>query len=96
MMSYKNYLARIVFDDERDTFHGEVVNVRDVITFQGTSVDELHQAFIDSVEDYLDFCQSRGEEPDMPFSGRFTIYLSPEQHRQVVFAAEKSGKGIDM
>lgn len=64
MMSYKNYLARIVFDDERATFHGEVVHVRDVITFQGTSVDELHQAFIDSVEDYLDFCQSRGEEPD--------------------------------
>ncbi|MHC5894835.1 hypothetical protein [Nostoc sp.] len=47
--------------------HGEVINIRDVITFQGSSVAELKQAFADSVEDYLDFCRERGEEPDKPF-----------------------------
>jgi predicted HicB family RNase H-like nuclease len=95
MMKYKDYLARVVFDDEIDAFHGEVVNIRDVITFQGQSVEELHQAFIDSIEDYLEFCLSRGEPPNTPFSGRFTIYLPPEQHRKIIFAAEKSGKPVD-
>ncbi len=41
MMKYKEYLARVVFDDEIDAFHGEIVNIRDVVTFQGQSVEEL-------------------------------------------------------
>jgi predicted HicB family RNase H-like nuclease len=80
MMEYKGYLAHIELDDEVNIFHGEVINIRDVITFQGKMVDELRQAFEDSVEDYLAFCAEREEEPDKPFSGRFTVLLSPEQH----------------
>lgn len=95
MMQYKGYLSRVEFDDEANIFHGEVINIRDVITFQGQSVDELHQAFEDSVEDYLAFCAERGEGPNQPFSGRFTISLSPEQHRKVILAAQKAGKGVD-
>ena len=95
MMEYKGYLARVEFDDRANVFHGEVVNIRDVITFQGTSVDELQQAFRDSVRDYLDFCEERGEEPEKPFSGRFMIRLSPEQHRRMLLAAEKSGKDLN-
>jgi predicted HicB family RNase H-like nuclease len=53
MMEYKGYRSRIEFDDTANIFHGEVINIRDVITFQGKSVDELRQAFEDSVEDYL-------------------------------------------
>ncbi len=94
MMEYKNYLARIEFDDDAAIFHGEVINAKDVITFQGESVGELRQAFEDSVEDYLAFCAERGEEPDPPFSGRLTIRLTPEQHRQVILAAERAGKDV--
>jgi predicted HicB family RNase H-like nuclease len=96
MMEYKGYLSRIEFDDEANIFHGEVINIRDVITFQGKSVDELRKTFEDSVEDYLAFCAEREEEPDKPFSGRFTVRLSPEQHRKVILAAEKAGKDIEM
>lgn len=95
MMEYKGYLARVEFDDEANLFHGEVVNIRDVITFQGKSVDELHQALKDSVEDYLEFCMERGEQPEKPFSGRFTVQLSPEAHRRVIIAAERAGKRLD-
>ena len=91
---YKGYLGHAEFDDEANSFHGEVINIRDVITFQGRSVDELRQAFEDSVADYLAFCAKRGEEPEQPFSGRFTIQLSPGQHRQVIMAAERARKGV--
>jgi predicted HicB family RNase H-like nuclease len=95
MMEYKGYLARVEFDDEANLFHGEVINIRDVVTFQGQSVDELRQAFEDSVEDYLAFCAERGEEPNRPFSGQLTVRLSPEQHRRVILAAEKAGKDVE-
>ena len=59
-MKYKGYEALVSLDDEQGIFHGEVINIRDVITFQGQSVSELKQAFIESVEDYLEFCAQRG------------------------------------
>ncbi|KPV44300.1 type II toxin-antitoxin system HicB family antitoxin [Alicyclobacillus ferrooxydans] len=95
MMNYKGYLARVEFDDEVNIFHGEVINTRDVITFQGVSVDELRCAFEESVEDYLAFCVERGEEPEQPYSGKFMVRLSPDQHRLAVLAAKKSGKSLN-
>jgi len=77
MMAYKRYLAHIAFNAQANLFHGEVINIRDVVTFQGQSVDELRQALADSVEDYLAFCAERGEAPDQPFSGGGTVRLSP-------------------
>jgi predicted HicB family RNase H-like nuclease len=94
MMAYKGYLAHITFDEQANLFHGEVTNIRDVVTFQGQSVEELRQALADSIEDYLSFCAERGEVPDQPFSGRLTVRLSPEQHRKVILAAEKVGKDV--
>ncbi len=95
MMEYKGYLARTEFDEQANLFHGEIINIRDVVTFQGQSVAELRQALADSVEEYLAFCAERGEEPERPFSGWFTVHLSPEQHRKVILAAEKAGKGLE-
>ncbi len=78
MMQYKNYLARVELDAEANIFHGDVINIRDVVTFQGESMGELKKTFEDSVEEYLAFCAERGEEPDKPFTGHFTIRLSPD------------------
>ena len=66
-MKYKGYEAVVSFDDEAGIFHGEVTNLRDVITFSGESVAELRQGLADSVEDYLAFCAERGEQPEKPF-----------------------------
>lgn len=95
MIRYKKYVATVEFDDEANIFHGEVINIRDVITFQGKSVKELRKAFKESLEDYLAFCKERNEEPEKPYSGSFIIRLSPKQHRQVSLAAKKSGKSLN-
>lgn len=64
MLRFKGYIGKVEFDDDAGLFHGEVVNTRDVITFQGKTVAELEDAFRDSVNDYLAFCSERGEHPD--------------------------------
>ena len=66
MPRYKGYIATVEFDDEAGIFHGEVALARDVITFQGTSVDELRQAFRDSIDGYLEWCVERGEAAEKP------------------------------
>ena len=95
MLTYKGYHGNIEFDEKAGLFHGEVVDLRDVITFQGTSVDELEQAFRDSIDDYLEFCQQRDEEPDRPFSGRLMLRLPTEVHRKVYVRAKKEGKSLN-
>lgn len=71
MMKYKSYIGKVEYDDKAKIFYGEVIGLKDVITFQGTSVDELEQSFKDSIDDYLAFCKKRGEKPDKSFSGTF-------------------------
>lgn len=95
MMKYKNYVGVVEFDDEAKIFHGEVINTRDVITFQGASVKELEKAFKDSVDDYSAFCKERGEEPEKPFAGTFIVRVSPTEHRQISIAARKEGKSLN-
>ena len=95
MMEYQGYIGMVEFDGEASLFHGEVINTRDVITFQGKSVQELKQAFRASVDDYLAFCEERGEEPVKPFSGQFMTRIPPDLHRQVNLAASMAGKSLN-
>jgi predicted HicB family RNase H-like nuclease len=95
MMKYKGYVGKVEFDDEAGIFHGEVLDTRDVITFQGNSVDELKTAFRESIDDYLAFCKQRGEAPNKPFSGQFITRVPPDLHRRVNLAASMAGKSLN-
>lgn len=94
-MKYKDYIGHVSFDEEAELFHGEVINTRDVITFQGNTVKSLKQAFKDSVDDYLDFCNTRGETPEKPFSGKFNVRIDPELHREASIAAKVAGMSLN-
>jgi predicted HicB family RNase H-like nuclease len=94
-MSYKGYQAVVSYDEEAELFHGDVVDLRDVITFQGKSVSELKTALAESVEDYLVFCKERGEEPEKPFSGQFVVRVDPPLHRAVATAAKRAGVSLN-
>jgi predicted HicB family RNase H-like nuclease len=95
MMTYKGYTGSVQFDDEAEIFHGEVVGLRDVVTFQGTTVDELKHSFLDSIDDYLEFCESRGEEPDKPFSGKFLLRVDPLLHRRLSELSASEGESLN-
>ena len=94
-MDYKGYFAKVEFDDEADIFHGEVINLRDVVTFQGQTVDELHKALRDSIDDYLEFCAQRGEEPEKPYSGKFMVRVEPELHKTIALKARQDGTSLN-
>lgn len=95
MMKHKGYTGTVWFDDEAEIFHGEVMGIKDVVTFQGKSVAELKRAFKESVEDYLNFCTERGESPDKPFSGQFPIRTTAEIHRVFYLAAARERKSLN-
>ena len=94
-MIYKGYTGVVEFDEAAGLFTGVVIDTRDVITFQGKSVPELNRAFKESIDDYLDFCRSRNEEPDKPFSGSVLLRMSPDVHRQVTLEAQRNHTSLN-
>jgi len=66
-----------------------------VINFDDDCVDDLNQAFKDSIEDYLAFCKQRGEEPQKPYSGKFEVRIDPEYHEKLYLRANEQGKSIN-
>jgi len=95
MMHYKGHEAVVEFDQEAEIFQGEVINLRDVITFQGASAAELKLAFAESVEYYVAFCAERGEEPENPFSGQFVVRTEPGLHKALTVAARRAGVSLN-
>jgi len=94
-MNYKGFVGHVEYDDEAKIFHGDVINTRAVITFQGSSVDEIEQSFKDSIDDYLDWCEERGKDPEKPYSGKFNLRISPELHKEISIASRKNNLSLN-
>ena len=95
ILTYKGYQGRFEYDPEADIFHGDVLHINDVITFQGRSIDELKAALADSVEDYLEFCAQKGKTPEKPYSGRFNVRIAPELHQKAAHTAAIEGMSLN-
>ncbi|MGI6656298.1 MAG: type II toxin-antitoxin system HicB family antitoxin [Desulfobulbus sp.] len=95
ILTYKGYQGSFEYDPEADIFHGDVLHLADVITFQGRSIDELKTALADSIEVYLEYCAKKGREPQKPFSGTFNVRVKPEVHQRIAMRAAESGVSIN-
>lgn len=93
MLEYKGYDGTVEADD--GAFLGQVVGLRDVVTFEGETFSEVQAAFRDSIDDYLTFCADRGEAPDRPYSGKIPLRLDPEIHRRAAVRALAEGVSLN-
>ena len=95
MMNYKGYTGKAEYDDEAGIFHGEIIGLRDVVTFKGTSVRELQKSFRESIDEYLNFCKRMNKTPDVPASGRLILRIPPELHSYATITAKSEGMSLN-
>lgn len=96
MLEHKGYLGDPRFDAEHRVFAGRVLNIaRDGIHFEGRTVDEVEQAFRDSIDDYLEWCGQEGREPEKPHSGKFMVRIDPALHGRAVEEAVRREKSLN-
>lgn len=72
-LEFKGYIGTVDFSAEDKIFYGKIQGIKDLVTFEGTSVDELSTVFEDSVNDYLETCKVLNKSPDKVFKGSFTL-----------------------
>ena len=94
-MTHRGYTAAVSYDPDDHLFYGRVVDLRDVIHFEGTSVETLEAAMRETVDDYLAVCAERGETPDRPYSGKVGLRLDAALHRAAAARAAEEGKSLN-
>jgi predicted HicB family RNase H-like nuclease len=63
-LEYKTYYATVHFKPDDEVFHGKIIGINDLVSFEGTTVKELKKAFHEAVEDYLETCEELGKDPE--------------------------------
>ena len=92
-LEYKGYNGSVQYSADDRLLHGNVLGIRDMITYEGVDVASLEHNFHAAVDEYLHFCAEEKKSPDLPYKGTFNVRLSPELHkRAALFASEHETK----
>ena len=95
MMKYKSYVARIEYDEDDRIFVGRLAGIDDIVSFHGTTVDELETAFHESVDHYLEVSARTGRPAQKPYPGNLMLRISSDIHAAVATASQVQGKSIN-
>ncbi len=91
-MTYKGYIARIEYDSNDRCFFGHVQGIKDIIDFDGKSVEELEAAFHQIIDFYMESCREIGKEPERSQSGMLVVKLPESLYEEISLESEKLGK----
>jgi predicted HicB family RNase H-like nuclease len=92
---YKDYVGSVEFSEADGVFHGKVVGIKSLISFEGDSVDAIIEDFHNAVDEYLAFCAETGKQPEKPFKGSFNVRISTDLHRKAALAASVPGISLN-
>ena len=94
-MRYKNYTARVEFDERDNIFVGRVLGVRSIISFHGATVAGLRCEFKTAIDEFVRDCEERGVKPEKPASGKVLLRIPPAIHGAALVAAQAAGKSLN-
>lgn len=75
----QGYVGDVQVDLAGKTLYGTVQDINTLVSYKGKTVEELEEAFIEAVDDYLKVCMRFGLVPEAP--------VAVEQPQQVTFEA---------
>ena len=95
-LKYKGYSGTVEYSEEDECLFGKVIGMnKDVISYEGKTIEELKADFESGIEIYLESCKERGINPQKPFSGTLNIRIPSEVHSQLALKAQMSGRSIN-
>lgn len=94
-LNHKGYVGSCEVSFEDGCLHGQIMFIDDLITFEGTTPDELQQSFAAEVDRYLAYCAKTGKPANKPYSGSFNVRVGPELHRKAAMEAYRMNLGLN-
>ena len=93
--NYKGYQGSIETSIKDRCLFGKILNINDLILYEGQTLDELEADFKESVNDYLQTCSEAGIEPKKPYKGSFNVRIGQEHHEKAAKRAGEIGKTLN-
>jgi predicted HicB family RNase H-like nuclease len=95
-LKYKGYTGTVEYSEEDSCLFGKVTGMsKNVITYEGKTVEELRTDFEAGIELYLENCKEQGTKPQKPYSGSLNIRIPSEVHSQLALKAQMTGRSIN-
>ena len=94
-MTYRGYTASMTFDADDKVIIGRVLDIDDIITFHGELIADFERSFQIVVDDYIAACESIGQKPEKPASGKLMLRVAPDVHAAALKAAALSGVSLN-
>ena len=95
-LEYKGYFGSIEYNKEDKRLYGGVLGMtKDSITYEGSTVEELENDFINAIESYLEGCKELGIKPRKGYNGVLNIRIPAEIHGKIAMISERSGTSIN-
>lgn len=67
-VEYKGYAGSIEYSTEDKIYYGSLLDIRDFISYEADTIEELFEEFHKTVDDYLSMCESVQKQPNIPAS----------------------------
>jgi predicted HicB family RNase H-like nuclease len=94
-LHYKDYVGSVEFSEEDAVFHGKVMGIKSLLSFEGDSVNTIIEDFHNAVDEYLEICTKKGWQPEKPFKGAFNVKIGADLHRKAALTASKRGISLN-
>jgi len=95
-LEYKGYKGSVEYSKEDNCLIGKVQGMsKDLIAYEGQTLDELRKDFEAGVDSYLEGCKADGVKPAKPYSGKLNVRMSSELHSRVAAFVASTGTTIN-
>ena len=56
-LCYRDYVGSVKYDELDNMLYGEILNIKDSISYEGETLEELQKDFEVEVDRYVEFCK---------------------------------------
>ena len=91
VLTYKGLIGSVHYNANDRVFFGKVEGINDLVTFEGTTVDELENGYKFMVEEHIKDCETEGIAIEKSYKGTFNIRLNPGVHKKAAQLALMKG-----
>ncbi len=84
VLQYKDFIGSVHYSAEDEVFFGKIEGISDLISFEGTCVNEIKESFQEAVNDYIEICLQTAKPLQKSYKGSFNVRVAPELHKKAV------------
>lgn len=95
VLEYKGYFTKIKFEQTDKVLYGKIEGIKDFVNFESESALEIENEFHNAVDDYISYCEQKGDSPDKVYKGKFNVRIAPELHKKAAMKALEEDKSLN-